>query len=158
MTQAVCFACGRDKPGPLAPCGHCGATPRTEQELSLSLILCRQLSPPAQFAQFAQQIQSGTGLQIQESVLAKVRDALKNPRLAAMLRVGRRMGQLADAPPVQRQAAPVSPPAPVYEPPPSGRETALHRNAFWLLGATTRDNRRRLVKLAEEPAFRTTEP
>jgi hypothetical protein len=33
------------------------------------------------------------------------------------------------------------------------KETALHRNAFWLLGATTRDDRRRIVKLAEEKSL-----
>ncbi len=41
----------------------------------------------------------------------------------------------------------------MHAPPPSGTETALHRNPFWLLGATTRDNRRRLVELAEERAL-----
>ena len=30
------------------------------------------------------------------------------------------------------------------------KETALHRNPFWLLGATTRDDRRRIVELAEQ--------
>lgn len=33
------------------------------------------------------------------------------------------------------------------------KETALHRNAFWLLGATTRDDRRRIVELAESKAL-----
>ena len=28
--------------------------------------------------------------------------------------------------------------------------TALHRNPFWMLGATTRDDRRRLIELADE--------
>src|SRR5215471_7823294 len=31
--------------------------------------------------------------------------------------------------------------------------TALHGNAFWLLGATTRDDRRRIVELAEEKSL-----
>lgn len=33
------------------------------------------------------------------------------------------------------------------------RYTALHRNAFWLLGATVRDDRRRIVELAEEKSL-----
>jgi len=33
------------------------------------------------------------------------------------------------------------------------KETALHRNAFWVLGATTRDNRQRIVQLAEEKSL-----
>lgn len=37
--------------------------------------------------------------------------------------------------------------------PRSLRETALHRNAFWILGATTRDDRRRIVELAEEKSL-----
>ncbi|MDR4474015.1 MAG: hypothetical protein R3B11_02820 [Nitrospira sp.] len=32
-------------------------------------------------------------------------------------------------------------------------ETTLHRNPFWLLGATTRDDRRRIVELAETKSF-----
>jgi hypothetical protein len=56
----------------------CGATPRTDEELSLSLILCRQLSPEAQLAQFAQQIRSGSGVQIPESLLAPEERARKS--------------------------------------------------------------------------------
>jgi molecular chaperone DnaK len=153
MTHAVCFRCGGYKPGPLAPCGYCGAAPRTENELSLSLILCPQLSPQAQLAQFAQQIRSGHRLEISESLLAKVGEALKQPQLAAMLRIGRRMGQLFDTPVANGDGATVKRPASVDEPSPSGKETALHRNAFWLLGATTRDNKRRLIELAEERAL-----
>lgn len=33
------------------------------------------------------------------------------------------------------------------------KETALHRSAFWILGATTRDDRRRIVELAEEKSL-----
>lgn len=33
------------------------------------------------------------------------------------------------------------------------KETALHGNPFWLLGATTRDDRRRIVELAEEKSL-----
>src|SRR5687768_15093665 len=96
MMQAVCFTCGSEKPGPLSPCGHCCATPRSKDELSLSLILCRQLSPQPQLTQFAHQIQSGHGLNLAEGMVAKVRDALKHPQIAAMLRVGHRMGRLSD--------------------------------------------------------------
>jgi methyl-accepting chemotaxis protein len=150
---AVCFRCGGDKPGPLAPCGQCGAIPRTDDDLSLSLILCQQLSPAAQLAQFAQQIRSGHGLQISESLRAKVREALGHPQLAAMLRAGRRMGQLADTVAAGGNGAAAGELAPAAAAPPPGKETSLHRNAFWLLGATTRDNRRRLVELAEEKAL-----
>lgn len=160
MTQARCFQCGVDKSGPLAPCGRCGSVPRTESDLSLSIILCRQLSSEAQLKEFGQQLQSGQALTIPDSLMAKVREALKHPQLAALLRVGRKMGDLADTAPSPSPptAAPASGDAvarsvPAHESPPPGKETVLHRNAFWLLGASTRDNRRRLVELAEEKAL-----
>jgi hypothetical protein len=34
-----------------------------------------------------------------------------------------------------------------------GKQTSLHKNAFYLLGATTRDNRHRIVQLAEEKSL-----
>lgn len=34
-----------------------------------------------------------------------------------------------------------------------GKQTSLHKNAFYVLGATTRDNRQRIVRLAEEKSL-----
>ena len=40
MTLAICFACGAIKFGALCPCEKCKATPKSEDELAVSLLLC----------------------------------------------------------------------------------------------------------------------
>ena len=48
MTLAICFACGAIKFGALCPCDTCGAAPKEEDELAVSLLMTdRRLSMPA---------------------------------------------------------------------------------------------------------------
>ena len=44
MTKAICFKCGEEKFGALTACKSCGAIPKGDQELALSLVLCEHLS------------------------------------------------------------------------------------------------------------------
>jgi hypothetical protein len=39
MTIAICFACGAIKFGALCPCETCKATPKSEDEIAVSLLL-----------------------------------------------------------------------------------------------------------------------
>jgi len=39
MTMAICFACGAIKFGALCPCDKCKATPKSEDEIAVSLLL-----------------------------------------------------------------------------------------------------------------------
>jgi hypothetical protein len=162
MTSAVCFKCGNEKFGPLSACGQCGAFPQTEGERSLSLVLCKHLSSKQKLAHFSDEIRNGFRLAVPEIELAKAREALKNPQLMAMLATEMQSvkGQKPGSP------APPSPPANNH--PLSSRhkktasidrrqrkfkKTALHKSPFWLLGATTRDDRRRITELAEEKSL-----
>ena len=39
MTIAICFACGAIKFGALCPCEKCGTTPKSEDEIAVSLLM-----------------------------------------------------------------------------------------------------------------------
>lgn len=155
MTKAVCFKCGGQKTGAFTACSACGATPRLESELSFSLALCEHLSSSSQLVQYASEIKNRHRLTLPDSVLSQARAALKDPQLMAMLGVSRSENRPPASQPPQH--------APTQTPSKPGvtesakvshsrglKETALHRNPFWVLGATSRDDRRRIVELAEE--------
>ena len=151
MTQAVCFKCGSGKPGFLAPCGQCGVAPRTEQELSLSLVLSLHLSAEPQLTRFSHEIKNGRPVTVPESLLELAREAV-DLQLLAMLKI---VSTTAKRPKMAHQGEQTSGveqkhSATANQPLPLLKETVLHRNPFWLLGATTRDDRRHIVDLAEQ--------
>jgi hypothetical protein len=45
MTIAICFACGAIKFGALCPCKTCAATPKSEDEIAVSLLLTDRQIP-----------------------------------------------------------------------------------------------------------------
>jgi hypothetical protein len=160
MNASICFACGAEKWGALNACGSCKAIPETESELALSLALSNNLSSKNQLLHFGHEIRNHKKRSVPEELLAQAHEALTDPQLIAML--GDRQ-QPAQPPPAERitSSEPTSPP-PLRRPLPrqsaarrkrSLKETSLHRNPFALLGATTRDGRRRIVELAEEKSL-----
>ena len=150
MTAAVCFKCGSEKSGPLVACQSCRTTPEAPQELALSLVLSEHLSSKTQLAHYGHEIRNHLRLSVSEAILGQAREALKDPQLLAMLgnrpqspgeRVDGRSAQLRESSPSQAH-----------------RQRSLHtshlqRNPFALLGVTTRDDRRRIVELAEEKSL-----
>ena len=94
--------------------------------------------------------------------LAQALDALKDPQLLTML--GAQPAAPVPAPsapaaPRQPPLAPSAAPQRTAPPPPSNKperrltKTALHQSPFAVLGVTTRDDRRRIVELAEEKSL-----
>lgn len=160
--MAICFKCGSEKSGALIACRSCYVAPRTNSEYAVSLALSDNLSSKEQLTQYSQELQSGKKLSVPREALVQALDALKEPQLRAML--GAQPAATSPAP-----SAPVATrqPPPIHSsstqrasltPPPSRPEprlttTALHLSAFALLGATTRDDRRRIVELAEEKSL-----
>ena len=160
--MAICFKCGSAKSGALVACRSCNAAPRANSEYAVSLALSDHLSSKEQLAQYSHELQSGKKLSVPREALVQALDALKDPQLLAML--GAQPAAPApgpSAPAATRQAPPVPPAAPqqvVPPPPPTKPEprlttTALHQSAFAVLGATARDDRRRIVELAEEKSL-----
>lgn len=172
MTHAVCFKCGAQKTGAFTVCPVCGVAPRLEAELAFSLVLCEHLSSVSQLVHYASEIENHHRLTAPDSVLAQARAALKDPQLMAMLGLGQAQneprvsrspqGPLTCGYPLMRaqelissaSSASASSGSRAAETKSSSsrelRDTALHRNPFWILGATSRDDRRRIVELAEE--------
>jgi hypothetical protein len=162
MTIAICFKCGSAKSGALIACRSCSAAPRTNSEYSVSFALSDHLSSKDQLAQYSHKLRNGQKLSLPREVLVQALDVLKDPQLLAMLGAQ-------PAAPAPVQSAPAAtrqlPPAPSAAshrsapPPPSIRperrltKTALHQSPFSILGVSTRDDRRRIVELAEEKSL-----
>ena len=162
MAMAICFKCGSAKSGALVACRSCNAAPRANSEYAVSLALSDHLSSKDQLAQYSHELRNGKKLSVPREAIVQALDALKDPQLLAML--GAQPAAPAPAPaapaatrqpPPIPPAAPqqVVPPAPPTKPEPRLTTTALHQSAFAVLGATARDDRRRIVELAEEKSL-----
>lgn len=150
MTDAICFKCGAEKVGALTQCGSCKTTPRAESDLALSLVLSEHLSSKTQLGVLAHEIRNHLKRSVSEELLRQARDALKDPQLLAML--GARPQQASEKADTRPAARPESSPSRAK------RQRNLHKshlqqNPFALLGVTTRDDRRRIVDLAEEKSL-----
>ncbi|HHG4903511.1 hypothetical protein [Aquipseudomonas alcaligenes] len=162
MGMAICFKCGSEKSGALIACRSCCAAPRTNSEYAVSLALSDHLSSKEQLTQYSHELQSGKKLSVPREALVQALDALKDPQLLAMLGAQPAAPSPApSAPAATRQPPPIhssstqraTPTTPLSRPEPRLTTTALHQSAFALLGATTRDDRRRIVELAEEKSL-----
>lgn len=162
MAMAICFKCGSAKSGALVACRSCNAAPRANSEYAVSLALSDHLSSEEQLAQYSHELRNGKKLSVPREEIAQALDALKDPQLLTMLGAQPAASALApSAPAATPQPPPVPPAAPqrvVPPPPPTKPEprltpTALHKSPFAVLGATTRDDRRRIVELAEEKSL-----
>lgn len=155
MTMAICFKCGAQKSAAFGTCSECKVAPRLESELVFSLALCEHLSTTSQLVHYANEIKNRHRLTVPDSVLSQARVALADPQLMAMLRGNQSLERPSSASRSNDAShRPASPPVVTSgskpEMPRTIKETALQRNPFFVLGATSRDDRRRIVELAEE--------
>lgn len=153
MTQSICFNCGAEKSGPFTRCSTCNAIPSDDEQLARSLALSEHLHSKGQLAVFAEDIRAHRKLAFAPGIIEQAREALKDKQLLAMLGMSAGKTRQGTGPP-PRTARPVP-----VDRPPRGKIrvrsdatalTALDRTPFGILGATTRDDRRRIVELAEE--------
>lgn len=162
--MAICFKCGSAKSGALVVCGSCNAAPLANSEYAVSLALSAHLSSKDELAQYSHELRTGKKLSVPREALVQALDALKDPQLLAMLGAQPQPATPTPAPSASaaaRQPPPVPAAAPqrVAPPPlpvkqePRLATTALHQSAFEVLGVTTRDNRKRIVELAEEKSL-----
>jgi hypothetical protein len=162
MGMAICFKCGSAKSGALIACRSCNAAPRTNTEYAVSLALSNYLSSKDQLAQYSHELRNGKKLSVLREALAQALDALNDPQLLTML--GAQPAPPAPLPSAQaaaRQHEPAtaapqrtSPQPPPIKPESRLTKTALHQSPFAALGVTTRDDRRRIIELAEEKSAR----
>ena len=162
MGMAICFNCGAAKTGALIVCRECGVVPKASNEFAVSLALSDHLSPKNDLAKYSHELRNHLKLSVPNEAIAQASEALKDPQLLAML--GVQSSEAAASAPRQASAQ-QPPPIPSGQPKgganaPSSRTrtaqlatSALHQTPFAILGVTTRDDRRRIIELAEERAF-----
>lgn len=162
MSMAICFKCGSEKSSALLACGACGTTPRLNSELALSLVFTDHLSSKTQLAHYSHELRNHLKLSVPSDALAQAQEALKDPQLMAMLGAQPTSGASAMPMPTAASSRPTAPPTgqparSASVPRVSARRTlkttALHKTPFAILGVTTRDDRRRIVELAEEKSL-----
>lgn len=157
MTAAICFNCGAEKVGVLTPCGSCNEMPIEEGDLALSLVLSEHFSLKERLVVFAHEIRNRSKISASEALLDKAREMLKDPQLIAILgNRSRSDGELDDTPPRPRLKS--TEPRNATTASAEGVQKSLYKshlqqNPFSLLGVTTRDDRRRIVELAEEKSL-----
>lgn len=158
MGMAICFKCGSAKLGALVACKNCSAAPRTNSEYAVSLALSDHLSSEEQLTQYSNELRNGRKLSVPRDALVEALNALKDPQLMTML--GTQPSAPVPSVPASTLPAPKIPSAPSQRgastPAPSQcrfTTTALHKSPFAILGITTRDDRKRIVELAEEKSL-----
>ncbi|HHQ4573132.1 TPA: hypothetical protein ACSP3H_004052 [Aeromonas veronii] len=128
----------------------------------MSLVLTDHLSSRTQLAHYSHELRNHLKLSVPSDALAQAQEALKDPQLMAML--GAQPASSSSAVPVPTAASsrPTAvPPVQSARNTPSPRAraqrtlktTALHQTPFAILNVTTRDDRRRIVELAEEKSL-----
>lgn len=160
--MAICFKCGSAKSGALIACKQCGVAPKASNEFAVSLALSDHLSSKDDLAKYSHELRNHLKLSVPNGAIAQASEALKDPQLLAMLGV-QSSGAAASASSAPRQVtAQQPPPIPprhskegATAPSPRARTaqlatSALHQTPFAVLGVTTRDDRRRIIELAEE--------
>jgi hypothetical protein len=161
ITSAICFKCGAEKSSAWLACSICGVRPQTNSELAVSLVLSGRVSSKGQLGHYCHEIINHLKMSIPREVLAQALETIKDPNLRVT--ISREQASVTVTSPLGTPS--ISAPNPLLSPTPppasasdaasqafapiKGR-TVLHQVAFAVLGSTTRDDRRRIVELAEE--------
>lgn len=160
MPTAICFNCGREKSGPFHACTECGVSPSADDELVRSVLLSDRISSAAQLVHFAHEVRHHLKLSAPDSLIAKARAALATmgTRPAAVrssteapARTSREGPSRSVTPGTGTSASRTAPT--VGKRQRSVKGTVLHESPFAVLSASPRDDRRRIVDLAEEKAL-----
>ena len=81
MTQAVCFKCGDIKWGAFSNCENCGARPKSDDDLMLSLAFSDHYFDLAKLQQFGRDIAAGRSPQLDPSIKEKLRPAVREAKV-----------------------------------------------------------------------------
>ncbi|WP_396604874.1 hypothetical protein ACFLEY_22410 [Bradyrhizobium sp. YCK136] len=87
MTEAVCFKCGDHKLGAFSNCKNCGARPRSDDDLMLSLALTDHYFDHARLEQMGRDIAAGRLPQLDQATKEKLRPAVAEAK--RILGIGR---------------------------------------------------------------------
>ncbi|HOV17964.1 MAG TPA: hypothetical protein PLK10_00915 [Ottowia sp.] len=119
-----------------------------------SLILSDEFSTQGQLAHFANEVRSNHRLTAPDSLVAKARQAGRDPKYQRLLTTPQSPRAATPLPIAVEQPGTASvSPSISRKPVTHLTTTALHQSAFAVLGVTARDSRKRIVELAEEKSL-----
>lgn len=152
MSAAICFKCGSEKDDAFVPCAACRIVPTANSDRALSLALSEHLSSKGELAQFARELRSGVKLSLQRNKLIQALLAVNDPKVQAILNT-EQVPVPHGSPDQKASSRDAQLPKTGQVPSRDMTSSELHQNPFWIIGATSRDDRRRIVELADERAL-----
>jgi hypothetical protein len=160
MTIAICFDCGREKSGPFNVCPECGVSPSEDEELVRSVLLSDRVSSAAQLTHFAHEVRHHLKLSAPDSLIAKARAALASTGPRPTAPRSSTESPVRNSRESPARAVTPGPGSPASRTTTTGvkrqrsiKGTVLHESPFAVLSASPRDDRKRIVDLAEEKAL-----
>jgi hypothetical protein len=101
MTVAVCFKCGEIKFGAFSPCQSCGAEPKSDDDLVLSLAMTDHYHERPALQELGQKIKKGELPHLSAGVRRDLRNTLQQARsdkvFAKMMEAQQRPGKTREA-------------------------------------------------------------
>ena len=85
MTIAICFQCGAVKFGAFVPCDKCGATPRSEEDVALSMGMSDHYFDTETLEQMGRMVREGTPPQLNDETRTRVIESLHSSGILAKL-------------------------------------------------------------------------
>lgn len=86
MTVAICFNCGKFKFGAWAECNHCGKTPKSDDDIVLSLVMTDHYYDEGSLEHLGGQIAKGMNIILDEDMKKDLLEEIHSPAMADVLR------------------------------------------------------------------------
>ncbi len=86
MTTAICYNCGKFKTSAFIPCYQCGAIPKQDDDIILSLALTDHFFDRNTLTNLGETIQNGEQVQLDAQTQAVLRQKLQEPETASMIK------------------------------------------------------------------------
>lgn len=141
-------------------CQKCNLFPQTNNEYAISIALSEHVSSKEQLNQYSYEIKNGNKLTLPHNAIAAAVNALKDKQLLEMIHTLSTTHVSFLSNPLSTQKETKSALQNSQQDVPASllgnhhlKTTDLHESPFAILGATTRDNRQRIVALAEEKSL-----
>ena len=145
MSFSICYKCGSPKKGLLNPCPKCGVAPSADNETAISLILSTHINNKEDLLAYSDEIGRNTFIP-DPSEISLALFTLKDPVYLKNIEDESNKFKLDNA--AMATSSLLEKDISSYAK--EIKSLLLDKNSFAILGATTRDNRKTIVELAEE--------
>ncbi|MDQ4140216.1 MAG: hypothetical protein M3142_06795 [Bacteroidota bacterium] len=86
MTTAVCYNCGKFKTSAFVPCYQCGAIPKQDDDIVLSLALTDHFFDHTTLESMGETIQNGEKIRLDPKTHEVLLQKIKEPETASMIK------------------------------------------------------------------------